>query len=305
MRHLSHKFIRDQLAYLYDEPLETIPTVASYEIRECIACGLQFSNPMLPGDNAFYEWIVKHHNYYPLQRWGWREIRDDAEQAANGAPQPLVVVDVGCGAGHFVAFMRNSKNLRPIGIDTTQSSINLCRAASNEAYCCRIEDARSKLPEGLDLATSFHCLEHVSDPVGFMIAMRGQLKPTGRIIVTTPYSPMSFELTWHDPLNHPPHHLTRWNESAYEALGRRIGMRTEIRLGPTVSPLRRSVRTLMLHAGQTPFTTKGKLAKIASLGRYCLEHPFLTAKVFITQFTRKRLDGKAAPDEIMVIFRNA
>ena len=71
--------------------------------------------------------------------------------------------------------------------------------------------------------TSFHCLEHVPQPVAFVRALLKTMAPGGRVFVSTPYSPMSFESDWFDIMNHPPHHMTRWNLNAYQRLADLLG----------------------------------------------------------------------------------
>jgi 2-polyprenyl-3-methyl-5-hydroxy-6-metoxy-1,4-benzoquinol methylase len=304
-RALSGKFIAAALADLYGEPVTTIPSISDYELRRCPVCTLEFAHPMVPGDNAFYEWIVRHCNYYPKERWGWEMIRRVvSEIAAEKSDGPLTVVDVGCGGGAFVSFLQGVPNLRPIGIDTTESSIIACKKAGLEAYCSDIEDARMLFPAGVDMVTSFHCLEHVSDPVEFMQSIKTLLNGSGRAMITTPYSPMSFEATWYDPLNNPPHHLTRWNERSYAALAKRIGMAVDISLGPTAGLVNRLVRTLLLHAGYAPNSSARRARKLLNFCVYLVAHPHRLLLELYMQAKRPCVNGKVSPDEIMLVFRN-
>lgn len=301
VKRLSSEVIRTNLARLYEEPSAMQIAIPDYTTRRCNACTLEFANPMLPGDAAFYGWIVKHLAYYPSERWGWSTIRDQLQSlAAFRQNSPFMVMDVGCGGGAFLAYIGGIANLRNIGIDTTASSVAACNARGLEVYCCDIAMGRQHAPGGIDAVTSFHCLEHVPDPVGFVEEAKALLAPNGRIFISTPYSPMSFEETWFDPLNHPPHHLSRWNEKAYEALAARTGLQIRIHLGPTSSLLRRTLWSLLLVAGQAPFLPRPKVVKLALLGLYCLTHPLRVLKEFRAQATRRKVAGRVAPDEILV-----
>lgn len=301
-RVLSGDFIRNSLARLFDEPMAGIPAIRDYESYHCPSCTLEFTNPMVPGDNAFYEWAVRHHGYYPLERWGWADTKEMVMvEAASKKDGPLTIVDVGCGEGAFLSYMRDVPNVRPVGIDTTQSSIELCRQAGLEAYPCDLEGAQNVLSEGADIVSAFHCLEHVSDPVAFVLACKALLKDNGRVVIATPYSPMSIEANWYDPLNHPPHHLTRWNEAAYAALAERAGMRLEIRMAPAASAAMRTFSALRLRTGQTPFVEKTKAEIIRSVVKYALLHPLSAVLEFRAQISRPRVADRTAPDEVMAI----
>lgn len=300
---LSSADIQAKLAALYAESIDSIPPIPSYEIRRCPACTVEFSWPMTPGDDHFYSWIVHHNNYYPSERWGWSLIRNMlAQEAATKIDGALVLVDVGCGSGAFLNYVKGIRNLRAIGLDMTQSSVDFCRSVGLEAYCSDILRASSVLPDDVAFLTAFHCLEHVPDPVSFLEAAKSLLKGKGRILITTPYSPMSFEATWHDPLNYPPHHLTRWNMKSYQALAKRVSMTAQIIPGPSVSVMRGTLRALLLHAHQTPFLQVGKLRKAFSLAVYCLINPLVVLRELRAQAARPELDGRPPPDEVMVIF---
>jgi SAM-dependent methyltransferase len=75
------------------------------------------------------------------------------------------------------------------------------------------------------VVTSFHCLEHVSQPVEFVRELLRATAPGGKLFLSTPYSPMSFESDWFDVLNHPPHHMARWNLAAYRKLAEILGVK--------------------------------------------------------------------------------
>jgi len=81
---------------------------------------------------------------------------------------------------------------------------------------------------------------------------RDLLAPSGRLMISTPYSPMSLEENWFDPLNHPPHHITRWSEKPYEALAARTGLALTIIPGPVRALSPRTAYAFMLEVGLAP-----------------------------------------------------
>jgi hypothetical protein len=56
---------------------------------------------------------------------------------------------------------------------------------------------------------------------------------------------MSFEADWFDVLNHPPHHLTRWNVEAYRRLADLLGLRVRFFFPPS-SIARRALNVFQL-----------------------------------------------------------
>ena len=140
---------------------------------------------------------------------------------------PDRLLEIGCGDGRFLELVKSLPRITSVGLDPTPSSAEMCRSKGLCVYAETLSEYVQRRPselKGFDLVTAFHCLEHVSNPIGLMEEMRGMLAPGGRIYISTPYSPMSFEGAWFDPLNHPPHHMTRWNRRAYEHLAARLGL---------------------------------------------------------------------------------
>ena len=70
----------------------------------------------------------------------------------------------------------------------------------------------------------FQVLEHVTDPKGFMQGCVKALKSGGKLLMAVPVED-SFvgraESTW---LNMPPHHLTRWSNTALANAVRSVGV---------------------------------------------------------------------------------
>jgi SAM-dependent methyltransferase len=95
------------------------------------------------------------------------------------------------------------------------------------------------------VVTAFHCLEHVKDPVNFVRELLRVTAPVGKLFLSTPYSPMSFEMEWFDILNHPPHHMTRWTVAAYRRLADEAGVKMR-HFAPRSSALRQAGQLYLL-----------------------------------------------------------
>ena len=206
--------------------------IRDYDLLSCRACGLVSTVPMEAGDDDFYQWITRQSGYYPAFRWEWRIVIESIRRLS--AQRPISVLDVGCGSGDFLSTINEIPGVDARGIDTTASSVQAGRARGLNIDCADMARYAMDNPNRrFDVVTSFHCIEHVSDPKGFLSAITSFLKPDiGVALVSAPLSPMSFETKWFDPLNHPPHHLTRWSLRALQELSKAIGLELSIETSP-------------------------------------------------------------------------
>jgi SAM-dependent methyltransferase len=251
---------------------------------------------MVPGDSTFYAWIARKPGYYPESRWEWGEVTNEIKKRDE---RPASLLEVGCGSGSFLESVLGEPAIRAVGLDTEPSSIAKCREKGCEAYCEEISAFVIKNPKRLfDFVVAFHCLEHVSQPKEFLRAMLGALKPGGSIFVSTPYSPMSFETGWFDPLNHPPHHMTRWNARMYQETAAQLGLDVRFRMPKALSVLRRTKNALILRKfgpGMAPSRLQVLWALFGNLKAFLSE--------FLKQRARERYGGSCTADVVLAEFR--
>jgi SAM-dependent methyltransferase len=295
-RDLPAAFIRESLRSYYREPVPDDVRIDDYRMWKCGDCTLEFAWPMNPGDASFYGWITRLPGYYPADRWEWAEVR--LLLAAQQRPQRIV--EVGCGAGDFLLSLRDIPGLQAVGLDTTEQSIAACRARGLEVHAETIEAFAHRLVDDgsrPDAVVAFHCLEHVEDPRGFIGSMARSLAPGGRILVSTPYSPMSFEGRWFDPLNHPPHHMTRWNRRSYEELARQLGLTARFIMPSATSVTYRVAESfnLALNGPQGMQDRRTILARAAGT-------PGELVREVIRQLRHPRMNGRTASNVILVEF---
>lgn len=294
MRQLSSEFISSRLSKYYDENIYNKFSVDNYNSIQCERCDLVYSSPMHPGDDRFYDWITKHTSYYPEERWEWKEVISRIKISSN--IRKMHLLEIGCGYGEFLISLQKYDNIKAIGIDTTGSSIKECRLKGVDAYCATIESLLNKNNYlKYDCITSFHCLEHVSDPKKFVKNMLSLLEPNGKIYLSTPYSPMSFESTWYDPLNYPPHHLTRWNIKAYEELASQLGLGVNFYMPKAGNVLQRTMYTLNLK-----YYGPAHMKKIYSLYATFLLKPNVFIRELYNQSKRDKINRRTAADVVLV-----
>ncbi|MGB3757879.1 MAG: class I SAM-dependent methyltransferase [Rivularia sp. (in: cyanobacteria)] len=291
---LKKEFLFKELKDYFGDELPLECKLLDYEIMRCTKCTLEYSSPLEAGSNLFYQWITSRKGYYPKSRWEWFAVTEEIEKRKK--TNSASILDVGCGGGNFLEIARKIPSLRLFGLDTTPESIKQCRDKGFDAYCQTIESFQDSYPgDKFDFLVSFHCLEHISNPKSFVKSMLTLLKPEGSIFISTPYSPMSFESDWFDILNHPPHHLLRWNKKAYDELAFQLGCQVKYYMPPARSVLGRTTNTFHLSKlGKNQPTSKLNLLTTA------IKNPLILSRIFFHQLMRKKVNGKTAADVILV-----
>jgi 2-polyprenyl-3-methyl-5-hydroxy-6-metoxy-1,4-benzoquinol methylase len=297
IRTLPKDFLLEQLERYYGAKPPAQIVECDYSLWQCAETGLQFCWPMRPGSADFYEWVSSFRSYYPGIRWEYNEVCRmlKAEALSNGRfPK---VLDVGCGKGDFLRGLDSIPNEHKSAVDLNKPAVEACRQQGFQAYCGTLEMAMAsgfiKAAE-FPVVTSFHCLEHVPQPVAFVETLLQAVAPHGRLFLSTPYSPMSFEDDWFDIMNHPPHHMTRWNLNAYRRLAEMVGAKIRWFVPPT-SALSQALNAFrLLHYGPHRNVSKPKLLNDL-LGNF-LE--FL--RFYQKQLNRKSNNGGISADVILI-----
>jgi 2-polyprenyl-3-methyl-5-hydroxy-6-metoxy-1,4-benzoquinol methylase len=286
----------NELSDYYDQRIDEDLNVSDYHLLQCRQCGLEYGSPMQPGSDLYYQWITGKPGYYPSDRWEWGAAIDRIKTSQSGTN--IDILEIGCGSGRFLELARSVNSGRVVGLDTTTTSVDYCQNKGLEVYCESVESflhRTSSQPSGFDFVVAFHCLEHVSNPKEFVASMAILLKPSGRLYLSTPYSPMSFEGIWFDPQNNPPHHLTRWNCRAYKELARQLNLKISFFMPPASSTLNRTLYALNLAwHGPSALVSRKKMFLSA------LAHPFDTLGEYIRQMNREKVDGETAADVVLV-----
>lgn len=293
---LPASFMKDELSRYYEEELPPNLPISDYFMYRCPRCTLEFAWPLEEGNSGFYDWITRHRTYYPDERWEWAEVK----KWLAAQSRPLNLLEIGSGSGAFLESLRDLEHVTAIGLDPTVGSAETCRAKGLAVYAETLAgyaDNPTHAIRGFDVIVAFHCLEHIADPKGLVADMLKLLTPAGRLFLSTPYSPMSFEGPWFDPLNHPPHHMTRWNASAYAALARQFGLQLQLHLP-------KADRTINRVAWAFNFSLNGPqhLQNRNQILLRAMKKPRAFLAEVTRQIRRERVNGKTAPDVVLAIF---
>jgi|GEM_PF-1519415 len=186
-------------------------------LLECGECGLQFFHPPAGGDEEFYGELTSGTRYkYIPWKWefGWvrRRIRPGGS-----------VLDVGCGRGDFLLGLSGLAG-RTVGVELNPSAAQEARARGMEVTSCRMEEFAARSPGVFDAACAFHVVEHLPDPLSFVRMVLRCLRPGGQLFLSMP-NRMRSARGPREPLDCPPHHLTRWSPHQFRVFSELLDVR--------------------------------------------------------------------------------
>jgi SAM-dependent methyltransferase len=117
--------------------------------------------------------------------WAWDRRR--AFLLAEARPGERVL-DLGCGAGRFVAALQEA-GADPVGVEIAEAALERARRNAPGADLRLLEpDGSIPLDHGsVDLVWCSEVLEHVADTAQVLLEARRVLRPGGRLLVTVPF----------------------------------------------------------------------------------------------------------------------
>ena len=269
--------------------------VKNYQLVKCDCCEFVFSDPFLPGDDAFYNWICQSKYYYPIERWEWDPVINFAAQN-----NLVSVLDVGCGSGLFLEKLA-SHSIQGTGIDLNPDSVAVCQDKGMNARCIPLTDLAIAELNDFSLITLFHVLEHIANPIQSVLELKNCLSDEGFIAISVPLSPMSFECDWQDPLNLPPHHIGRWNRKSLTKLASEVNMTPSFFIQPSLGLFQRTVITLRLVLSLDVIDGQVKWIRLFRHIKRICSNPLVSFKILMNQIKRDNLAGEQLGDTILMI----
>lgn len=195
-------------AYTGRDLLHGVP--GRFDYAACADCGAVFQYPVPGLDRiaAFYPGDYKPYSP-PVVRppgalrravlagtWGYRHLAGPLPRVAGRAAAPFcyrksipfarggALLDVGCGAGGFLADMRQL-GWRVRGVELNPGAVACCREAGLDVFCGELRDAGFP-GASFNAVTANHVIEHIAEPRAFMAEIARVLKPGGMLHFRTP-----------------------------------------------------------------------------------------------------------------------
>jgi|CXWL01.1.fsa_nt_gi 2-polyprenyl-3-methyl-5-hydroxy-6-metoxy-1,4-benzoquinol methylase len=203
------------------------------------------------------------HLYAQLQKFEWFYMPWKWEHDAlfSRLKKGEKILEVGCATGAFIEKVCSS-GFEAEGIELNSSAVAIAKSKNlNVSETDLFELAKAK-PGQFDVVCSFQVLEHVSDPAHFIKCCIALLKSKGRLVICVPNND-SFLKYQFNILDMPPHHMTQWSVSTFQALER---------LYPLCLTCVKYEALAYYHVDGYLFSHQKRLLAISSMYRLLLNH---------------------------------
>ncbi|MBX6374269.1 MAG: class I SAM-dependent methyltransferase [Acetobacteraceae bacterium] len=180
-------------------------------------CGLMFFHPRVEGDAAFYGGFYRYWQVHAkIGRTAGERVEYRAA-AAHVRPGDRVL-EIGAGSAAFARHLPEGAHY--VGLDPHAGEYLGAEGIRAET----VEDHAAHHSEAYDVVCAFQVIEHVAEPRALAEGMLRCLRPGGLLILVAPLWPSAITRVPNFVLNAPPHHLSWWNERAFAALARVLGL---------------------------------------------------------------------------------
>jgi SAM-dependent methyltransferase len=185
------------------------------ELVECSECGLHYFVPAIPGDARFYQQVMDAMAYEPT-RWEFGIVEERIRSSES-------VLDLGAGGGAFLSSIAGPGR-RVVGLDHNPRAIEQLRSSGVEGFTEDFMSFARRESHQFDVVVAFHLLEHVPDVAEVLEPALLALRPGGRIFLSVP-NDLRMKPSDLEPLDCPPHHLSRWRPEQFRILAHKYGFR--------------------------------------------------------------------------------
>lgn len=162
--------------------------IEQYDLHRCADCRTEF----LVVDDERDAVAVTYWDSYKFEIYADKEVQADYEaryrtvldQARRFTSTIDRVVDVGCGIGNFLDWVR-SQGMEATGADVDDGALATCAERGLEAV--HIDELTDRIPAGsIDLITLWDVIEHINEPLAAVERLVPLLRPGGIMAFETP-----------------------------------------------------------------------------------------------------------------------
>ncbi len=226
----------DVLGVKFSDSIRSSHSPAEFTVlHECQRCLIQFFDPATPGDPEFYSELSRAPSVpYHDDRWEFAVVAQQLSAGQN-------VLDIGAGPGWFLDQAR-LRGCEVRAVEHNPGAIRELETRGIETF--KSIDSLRRANVEIDVVSAFHIIEHVPDVASFFEEAKRVLRPGGAFFVSAPNRARSV-MDAFEPLDMPPHHLTRWSTAALQQQAKIHGLDllSILQEPPDVSALRSGIRT--------------------------------------------------------------
>ena len=224
-----------------------VERVGAFTMLECPACGLQYASPMSYSardyDSSYSGCdteLVKSYatsmeaNRLLAKKRDYFNGNDSKEMAFQYVKDRFSrddpILDLGCGAGAFLAALEDAGFSHAMGMDVAEAPIKLLSREGFTVAQGILRDYPADWPAP-EAVLMIEVLEHLPNPVETLTEVRTRF-PKATLVATVP-SPNRIMLKYGPSLgDRPPNHLTRWTELSLSTALKNAGYCPNVRPGP-------------------------------------------------------------------------
>lgn len=109
------------------------------------------------------------------------------------------ILDVGCGPGFFLFFLKSLGYVNAVGLDLSTEQIALAKSFGLNAQRGEMFEFLNQHPAAFELIFSSHVIEHLkkNEVINFLTSIHNSLKPGGQAIICTPNANALFGFAYH------------------------------------------------------------------------------------------------------------
>jgi len=185
------------------------------KLLSCATCHLEYFSPVIPGSSQFYSELTSScAQYYTDHKWEFDYIKKNLVKDSH------MVLDVACGKAAFLRSIKDSV-VSAIGIDTNPDAVSHSNETHLSIFNQSIEDFSLTHSEQFDLVSAFQIIEHLGSVMPFVSSAYKCVKPGGLLVLSVPNRARRKDPGF-DPLDYPPHHLSRWTEDQLSLIAAKL-----------------------------------------------------------------------------------
>lgn len=166
----------------------------NYKLIQCKTCSAVSANLHHKDESKFIKSVYNNKNYTKkafldiYKNYNYRKKNFGLERfnyciKRLNLSRKSKVLDLGCGMGYFVAFLK-SKKINVKGLEPSKNIAEFCKKE------LKLNVSSSKLKDEVNnsynLITLFDVLEHLKNPINYLKLIREKLKPGGYCVMYTP-----------------------------------------------------------------------------------------------------------------------
>lgn len=201
------------LAYMRKFGEKQALSTNTLDYYKCSVCGLGFFNPLVTGNEAFY-------NRMQAYDWYYMTNKQEYSIAKKYLPIKGSILEVGAGKAIFADTVGKG---RYIGLEFNEKAIEKARLNGIKLLKQTLEE-HTELGNLYNAVVSFQVLEHIANPAEFIRSCIKSLRFGGVLIISVPSQDSFVGSAINHVLDLPPHHVTRWSIAVLENIASMFGL---------------------------------------------------------------------------------